>query len=129
MNKERLRLLAEFLKTVNPVKFDLCTWRSPSPGDWTISEVLRSDKSLLDNDCGTTGCAIGWACVIPEFIEAGLVYKEEGPTFDGYVSWEATEAFFDIPPKVATLLFSSNEYPFNTSAHVVADRIETVISI
>jgi hypothetical protein len=122
MNKERLQTLATFLKKVPSNKFDL--------GHWRVHVDNEDGPPVTDlNECGTTACAIGWACSIPEFIEAGLVYKEWGPTFDGHVSWGAPIEFFGISRKVANLLFSAHAYSANASARTVADRIETVISI
>lgn len=53
MNVERLTKLAEFLEGVPPEHFDMRIWGT-------------------DAECGTSGCAIGWACQVPEFKDAGL---------------------------------------------------------
>ncbi|URG13783.1 hypothetical protein [Acinetobacter phage vB_AbaS_TCUP2199] len=65
-----LETLKEFLKTLPREKFDLDSWREgPYWSDAVTDEALK-------NDCGTKGCAMGWAATLPEFKEAGLSYTQ-----------------------------------------------------
>lgn len=66
LNFENLNKLADFLETLPEEKFDLSQYRKDKKDDVYEAEF----KSMTD--CGTVGCAIGWA----PFIE-GLEPKEE----------------------------------------------------
>lgn len=60
MNKRQAGLmiyLADFLEKLPRKKFDL--------GEWSRGW----DE---ENECGTTGCAIGWAATLPRFVRRGL---------------------------------------------------------
>lgn len=65
---ERLLLLAAFLEALAPAKFDF--------GEW----VGSGWKGAPELSCGTTACALGWACAIPEFRALGAVIR---PGFNG----------------------------------------------
>lgn len=119
MNKERLLKLAEFLETSVPnEEFDLGSWR-----------------------CGTTACAVGWACTMPEFTQQGLVwstmeddfaspyYKDQvtGKEFSG---WNAVGKFFLGVEKDYMLkynLFAPDFYPSNPTPQMVAARIRQTV--
>lgn len=102
MNAERLLKLADFLETVDEEHFN-----------------------LAKVGCGTTGCAIGWACYIPEFRDAGfkLVYYDDRfypyPVYGGRVGFHAVEAFFDLPYYDAQQLFDTPGY--RTDARTALD--------
>lgn len=127
MNKIRLAILADFLDSVPPKKFNLESWRdSNSPFE------NRSDEALLDTDCGTTGCAIGYACAIPELKAEGLSWQngrwQNTPQYKNYSGWIAVEEFFDISNEVATALFSVFKYvPAQRGPRQVAARIRTYL--
>jgi hypothetical protein len=81
--------------------------------------------------CGTSACAVGWACVNPVFIEQGLTRRHTGaPEFKGYTSWDAVEAFFEINATQSEHLFDYETYPkfCGTGPNEVADRIEAFIA-
>lgn len=122
MNKERLQTLATFLLTVPFKNFDMALWQ---------------------DSCGTVGCALGWACTIPEFREAGLKMKKaEGdsplPRYtDDWNYWDgfdAGAAFFDISETLSYWLFHQDFYfraqDFYTgiTPQRVAERIEKLIA-
>lgn len=86
MNKERLNKLADFLDTVPEAKFDLETWRVNAQGREAFDESTDNDH-LLNLDCGTRGCAVGWACAMPEFQAQGLTWGLRGPTVPNYDGW------------------------------------------
>lgn len=126
MNKERLNKLADFLDTVPERKFDLDTWRVNADGKEVFDEST-DDEQLLNFDCGTSGCAIGWACAMPEFKAQGLTWGLWGPTVPNYDGWDAVMDFFDLKRADATYLFESESYDYDvdedTKPSDVAARI------
>ncbi len=66
-SRRRLLVLADFLETLPPERFDYGRWAGES---W---------KGKPDLSCGTTACALGWATTIPEFRKLGLrLYRKPG---------------------------------------------------
>ena len=133
MNIQRLQTLAAFLRTVPQEHFDLHSWRSSEGYEYA------SDDDLTTLQCGTTACAVGWACSLPEFQAQGLAWGTDSLSYTGYPvykfseggdaeGWEAVEEFFDISYSTAEHLFASDEYEDNATAVQVADRIEEVIA-
>lgn len=62
---DRLQRLAHILNDLTPGQVELDNWQSR---------------------CGTTACALGWACTDPEFIREGLSFTKQGrPYFDNGV--------------------------------------------
>ena len=121
MQVERLKTLARFLNTkVDNKEFDISYW-------------------INTTNCGTTCCALGWACSIPEFQAAGLTlwnplindskpvpcYKEKGVV---YRDFDAAVKFFDITDKESLFLFSSLNYKKSAvSSKTVSRRIYQLI--
>jgi hypothetical protein len=108
MNRERLQQMVTMLRGLPPegeVGFCLEVW-----------------------NCGTSACAVGHACVRPEFIEQGLIWDGDrrDPVFEGRAGWAAVERFFDLEALKAEHLFADWRYPTGgeTTADQVADRIE-----
>jgi hypothetical protein len=137
MNTKRLLILADFLETVPEHKFDLMNWRDTGLEKLTLGERLSGDymsnKKLLNNSCGTTGCAIGWACVIPEFIEDGFIWSGNYPLLnDNSKEWYGFDAvlnFFSIDESTSEYLFEYNSYDYDKSGSKdVANRIREVVS-
>jgi hypothetical protein len=123
MNKIRLLILANFLDTVPLNKFNLDSWRDGRVEDWYEGFTGVTDQDLADVSCGTTGCAIGHACAIPEFIEKGLVWGD-CPVYEGYTAWDAVCEFFEISPLMARTLFSEDLYSHGSRGPKdVAERI------
>lgn len=135
MNQQRLRLLAARLREpdVEP-KFDLVSWCSAEfrrePKD-----VNTAVRNRLKTKCGTTACAIGYACLMPAFQTEGLgfyydaVFEELTPRYGGMVSWDAVERFFEISEPQAHQLFAISSYPSAlTTAADVANRIDKFIA-
>ena len=119
--KDRLTKLGDFLAHVPKEKFDLENWRNNG------QESMDSNGDIDDHDlrtgCGTTGCAIGWACTIPEFKAAGLSYTGFTVRYDDLVSWGAVEVFFGLCHMEALYLFSEDSYKANASPYDVAERL------
>jgi hypothetical protein len=126
MNKIRLAILADFLDSVPPKKFNLESWRDSESNDSPFAN--RSDEALLDPACGTTGCAIGHACVIPELKAEGLSWQDN-PQYMRYSSWLAVQRFFEISDEVSQVLFSDSKYHASErSPGHVAERIRTYLN-
>jgi hypothetical protein len=148
MNTKRLLILAAFLETVPEHKFSLEDWReSPELSDdenyFSLSELNASlsNESLMNHSCGTTGCAIGWACTIPEFIEDGFTWEDgytrgnHGPLLPDsssealFSGWCAVEYFFSIDKVTSEYLFMDTSYDEDKSGSKdVANRIREVVS-
>jgi hypothetical protein len=124
MNTERLKVLADFLLTVPSEQFNLREWRSRENDDDGSS---IDDEELLE-DCKTTACAVGWACTIPAFKEAGLAFGGHHVWFEGECSWGAVQEFFGLYKIEATYLFSHASYVgTRRTPEDVADRIYEMI--
>jgi hypothetical protein len=104
----RLRLLAKFLETVPPSRFDM--------GEWTGSGW----KGAQDLSCGTSACMMGWAATVPEFQRVGFglvegTFSNIGiPTLvarDGHRwrGFRAAEVLFGLDEDEARELFDSHE--------------------
>ncbi len=153
MNVERLSLLATILeqqKLAANTGFDLTYWFSNAERDSapSVTEERVSADSGTNNyavvdaatlPCGTTACAIGHAALIPEFQAQGFklvrfaLPEDEGdygamPYFDGRISWEAVNRFFDLDGNWADYLFMSGGYGDNPQPKDVAIRIRELIA-
>lgn len=103
----RLIFLANFLDTVPKSRFDLDSWRS------TTNEI--SDRVFFSKECGTTACAVGWACALPQFQALGLKFRHTYPVLSrkgkpDKGSWDAVEEFFDIGQEESAYLFLDTRY-------------------
>lgn len=108
MNRERLQQMVTMLRELPEETFNLDAWT-----------------------CGTSACAVGWACVNPVFTEQGLKRRHTGaPEFMGLSSWDAVEAFFELKMHQSSYLFDICEYPkeAGTTPDEVADRIESFLA-
>lgn len=100
MNKERLLRLADFLeKEVPQQRFDM---------RYIFTNDVYSLEDL-QHKCGTAACAMGWACVVPEFERDGLSFKRgyyAGRVHYGeYTDFSAISEFFDISSEHSRHLF------------------------
>lgn len=93
--KQRLRILADFMKTVPEKRFNI--------ESWTTGEFCGKDKEPKHNECGTAACVGGWAGTIPQFKRAGLTLTNTGddvgslePAFENVEGFEALEQFFGL---------------------------------
>lgn len=112
MHKERLEQMVVMLRNLPPEKcenFDLTDW-----------------------NCGTSACAVGWACLDPVFIQQGLVFDSLRitPEFMGNDGWYAVKAFFGIEFDQGRHLFDIGRYAKGEHATPddVADRIELFLA-
>lgn len=140
MNTERLEHLKTILSQVPKDKFDLGLWIKGAKED-------GKEFSQLIGDCGTSACAVGWACTDPEFNKQGLSYeldfddmdeftpveKVQGrPYFEGRCGFDAVGLFFDISHGVANWLFIEDDYADNhesekVTTDMVINRIDIVL--
>lgn len=100
---ERIRTLYAVMAGIPAEKVNLGTWRS----SMQTNELLES--------CGTTGCAVGWACAYPPFQAQGLDYwygprlvsKLASGSEERIGQWPAVVNFFDVSLRDAYALFLS----------------------
>lgn len=114
MNIQRLQHLITILQGVPPDRFNLAAWK-----------------------CGTTACAVGWACLAPEFNKQGLTFRGPGPVYskpdaepdEFYTHWRAVEEFFGLTEVQAWHLFTEHAYASipNPVPQDVADRITALL--
>lgn len=122
---KRLQKLADKLKTVPRDKFDIEVWMDGLTHYDNLWCAKPNGKVL--GDCGTTGCAMGWACTIPSFKRAGLKYNvvKGCLTYKGNTYLDAAVAFFKIDRETATSLFLDSGYnKHNPTPKQVAKKIE-----
>lgn len=125
MNTDRLLKLADHLERVV----------ATTPGLWGMYSWAER------TECGTVCCAMGHACLIPEFAAAGLSLQfdvdEDGHSYgypvlsDGrglHTNIRAAAAFFDIEVEDAQWLFipDSYDHPGITPGQV-AGRIRSLV--
>lgn len=112
-----LKVLANHLETqVDPEEFDMREWK----------QIRR---------CGTVACAIGHACSLPEFQEAGIkleTHREDErirvPVYKNYRNVEAVGMCLGISVSEATLLFTPHGYDGSPILpQVVAKKIRNFI--
>lgn len=122
MRADRLLRLADWLDRVDPERFYMCTWAQK-------------------DECGTTACAMGHACDIPEFKALGLRLDWSqrvahvsfpGPTDTRVVDMSAAQRLFDIEEVQAMYLFASETEAGDTRADEtpkdVAKRIRELVA-
>ena len=137
MNEARLLLLADALEHRIPAdKFDLADWRNRGSYDPDRDDRPRSyvtDAALL-HGCGTTGCAVGWACALPEFNAEGLTWAECEPAYQPepdaliFTHFEAVQRFFEIDHWGAHFLFLRSSYEDSAGPLDVAARIREFVA-
>lgn len=144
MNRERLKRLAKFLRTVPSERFDMSCWGRVENGNLGTGTKLCLKKNM----CGTSACALGWATQIPSFKAAGLKLVitdvvdggEDGdgkPTFENFAevrfgkeqfSMGAAREFFGIGQLECHYLFNPSTYDNDDiSTNEVIDRINELV--
>jgi len=100
---ERLRSLYSMMQGIPDERVELWTWRPYGATKLNDDEFVHS--------CKTVGCAVGWACSFPEFMEQGLYWdRHRGiPMLDGGAgNWDAVMRFFDLTRAQADFLFQEH---------------------
>lgn len=111
---ERLEFLAGALErnAANPqgMRFSLTTW--------LMKWLEGKPESVPSMDCGTVGCAVGLAMLLPEFQAEGLAMHPMSfgddrwvPEYFGYHRFSAVTAFFNLTDTEAEYLFHVTSYP------------------
>ena len=150
---ERLTKLADYLRDNVPnQRFDLDTFVNHEKDIFGRKEDLKTvRKELKEGFCGTTACAVGHACMMPEFQKKGMrvrivdssgwgssegnylaaTFKDkDGNIFEGF---EAAQKFFKISEDRAEKLFSPDGYnhggwgPSNVSKSQVVKAIRDYV--
>ena len=118
-----------------------------------LENVIEAKKNfyigtwLLNEECGTVACAVGWGALDPDFKKEGLKLENIGEgvnlvpayyeDFQRYEGYRAVAQFFKIGRREAELLFdpydytdSSRYYVYNyvTPEHVIA-RIQILMGL
>ena len=131
MNKERLLKLADFLETVPPKRFEMDRFFG-----WVGKAIWETNTfDDLESDCGTDGCALGWATTIPEFKKAGFkAVKGQGPDslwieiqYGSWTGFSAAEKFFGIDKRQCTNLFGGRYDNRKTKPTTVAKQIRRLV--
>lgn len=114
--QQRLRTLYAVLNGLPESKVNVSTWRVANG---------RNDVSddLLLHSCGTTGCAVGWACAYPPFQAEGLEFMSGMPYFKGRNAWDAVIEFFEINISEAMFMFGCLNNSGKKDRRYVMDRI------
>lgn len=118
VSRRRLTVLAEFLDKLPEEVFHISQWieerklngigiRVDSKGN--LGTGITVDEM---NECGTTACALGWACTILSFKKAGLkLYMGNGiPHYGQDSAYGAAMSFFHISAQMSHILFSPTYY-------------------
>ena len=118
MNRQRLNLLANNLRNLATTSkvpyFNLSVWFNADYHEVDEWEPITDTNGVLTKtipDCGTVACAVGHACLMPEFNKMGLKFDEDySPVYREHEQWEAVKAFFDIDEFQSNNLFRSHHY-------------------
>lgn len=125
MRVDLLEELANFLtdfKETEDTKFYLASWYHAS------------------RSCGTTACAMGWACTLPSFREAGFrlvgITSEHNLATRFHIEYGLHKNFgavvvgLGIGSEAAEAMFSTGYYPTHglTTAAEVAERIRSFLA-
>ena len=103
---DRLNTLADFLDSLDPKRFDYLVFADNK--DYTShTAIYQEDTNILVNECGSVGCALGWATTIPEFQALGLNMRDFSPSYQCYNGFSAGMAFFGLASNEALFLFNS----------------------
>lgn len=119
MRKDRLKILADFLKTVPEERFVMNEWVKHDTGKMvTVGGVqfalVTVSDNLLRNGiiatplelCGTTGCAAGWAASIPAFRRDGFhIDQDFVPKYKDKTQLQACMDFFGLRIDQADYIF------------------------
>lgn len=129
MNTSRLARLADFIESVPVDRMTTKSWRYDN--SVVTFPLAVSDEDLVNN-YPTAACAIGWACLIPEFNEAGFEWSKVMPVYitDDYTrsGWGAVKEFFGLTNSQSYDMFSWMAYDGEVSGDDVARRVRKLVA-
>ena len=93
-------------------------------------EKVKFDMNVWINYCGTSACAVGFACLDPIFQAQGLEIRDNEPKFQDFYGYIAAYKFFEITHAEAMDLFCPLDYDGYGKIEPVdvIDRIRTLIN-
>jgi len=93
-------------------------------------EKAQFDMNFWINYCGTSACAVGFACLDPVFQAQGLKIRDNEPKFQDFYSYSAAAKFFEITCTEVRYLFSPVDYGGYSKIEPVdvIDRIRKLIN-
>lgn len=109
MKIKNIRKLAKFLKTIPQEKFDMGYFRANRQGMCNF---------VSENKCGTVGCALGWAPLVP-----GLGPKREHFSSGTLKFLEYCYDMFEIDEEFFRYLFSESWGDFDNTPLGASNRI------
>lgn len=132
MNIDRLKHLAHILDKAHEQKlvdhFYLGHWYDGM--DYTDP---GSTNNFTGKHCGTSACALGLACLDPEFKAQGLHLDYEwDPSYEDNYSYGAGAEFFGISQEDSYYLFDPDQYEglhaIRITPAMVAERVRELIN-
>ncbi len=129
VGNRRLLKLAAFLETVPRQRFDYGNWFN-DPFDTALRARLEKRGVRLP-ECGTTACAMGWACSVPSFKRLGLTATTSGtiifgPALGGMLSARALFALEGNEPQ--ELFLPENDQEDRATPKYVAKKIRKFVA-
>lgn len=113
--RKRLLALADFLDELDPNRFDYKVWVGYN-GQMTWEDGMEAFQ-----DCGTTACALGWACTMPKFRKLGLDLNSGVPTLKGVQgAFPAAANLFGLTDAESYYLFEPSNYPPRAAASALS---------
>ena len=137
-NETTVDRLRQVVRVLDQVKTDIADQQEMGI-EHENEKVFDMAQWYDEDDCGTAGCAVGWAAQDPWFNARGLYIEGRTPELVGYEdaemirhgyvdfigSWEKVKIFFRLNEEDINTLFSSHEG--NRSIEEVIDNIKAYI--
>lgn len=125
--------LADFLEELDSVDGTELFDESDGYDNKKYVENIFCMSTWVDSflNCGTSACALGWACKIPEFNKLGLRVEYYEPIFEDEFGIYAGMNFFDLTEEESRGLFIGkffNERLENVTKKQVIDKIREMIN-
>ncbi len=119
MHIERMKMLYAMLAGIPTKHLNLIQWRDSNDGMSVSNQRLIRDTR--EHACGTTACAVGWACAYPPFQVEGLRWStaEYAPVlltpYGTSYRWIAVRQFFGLTEKQSDMFSHKrdSEEPWN----------------
>lgn len=119
INIENLRKLSTFLKTVPQEKFDM---------EWFRIDGEGSCNFISRHNCGTSGCALGWAPLVPGLEDVREDYYSTLNTPAVLKFYRYCKRVFNLDNnnEIWLYLFSDSWTNFDNTPIGAANRIDTI---